>query len=161
MRYLMYTLYERTCDPYDTRAGEEWNLQYKRWKEVLNESQSRFPKRFLKEYNKNDFHDNVIESVKITLQQNSKKVKYCLEMVVRDNYAKNTQHILVFEDIKNIRSTIEFDCFSGCCDWIYAEFLPIDEKYLSFEVILFSNSMLYFEFKKMHYTRQSRTQGDG
>ena len=157
MHYLMYTLYERACDPDETMAQEKWNLQYKRWKKVLNESQSRFPKRFLKEYSKNDFHDNVIESVKITRQQNSKKFKYFLEIVVRDNHIKNTQHILVFEDVKNIHSTIEFDCFSGCCDWIYAEFLPIDEKYLSFEVILFSNSVLYFEFKKMHYQKTNNT----
>ena len=153
MRYLMYTLYEKACDPCETVTQEKWDLQYKRWKEALKECQSRFPKRFLKEYSKNDFHDNVIESVKITRQQSSQKKKYFLERVVRDNYTINTQHVLVFEDVKNIHSTIEFNCFSGCCDWIYAEFLPIDEKHLSFEVILFSNSVLYFEFKKMHYQK--------
>ena len=113
MRYLMYTLYEKACDPCETVAQEKWDLQYKRWKEALKECQSRFPKRFLKEYSKNDFHDNVIESVKITRQQSSQKKKYFLEIVVRDNYTINTQHVLVFEDVKNIHSTIEFNCFSG------------------------------------------------
>jgi len=48
---------------------------------------------------------------------------------------------------------MSFERFVGSCDWIYCEILPVDEKRMSFEVVLFDDSILYVEFAKLKYQK--------
>lgn len=88
------------------------------------------------------------------------RCRYDLTLHLLDYYKENVEHILLFQDADNLRTNMNFN-FAGHCDWIYNEFLAVDDKRLSFEVVLFSDSFLYCEFSRLRYKkiRTSPAQG--
>ena len=63
-------------------------------------------------------------------------------------------HVLTFCDVKSVVSNIKFKETSGYFDWLYSELLPLNNRYLSFEILLYDDSFLYSEFKKLHYLKK-------
>lgn len=57
-------------------------------------------------------------------------------------------------DVKSVVSNIKFKETSGYFDWLYSELLPLNNRYLSFEILLYDDSFLYSEFKKLHYLKK-------
>lgn len=74
-------------------------------------------------------------------------------MHLLDYYNKNIMHNMVFLNVINFKSNLNFNAPAGNFDWMYCEMLPVDEKRLSLEIALFDDSMLYFEFSKMRYKK--------
>ena len=152
MKYLNQNVpiedYVQSPDVYD-RQWEEQNRQYE---QAFREISHRFPKRFLKEYYKYFMHDYIVKDM--ALERRELKTRYCYDLTIRllDYYDKDIEHILLFQNVDNLRTNMTFH-FAGNCDWIYNEFLAVDDKRLSFEVLLFSDSVLYCEFSKLRYKK--------
>lgn len=134
---------------------DEWDRRYDLWMQEFATIQDKFPKRFLKEFSKNHFHDNIIDSLfieKIKTKRNG--YKYHLNMKLLDHDDKRFVHDLIFFDVRNFKSDLLFDGSTGVCDWLYCEILPVGEKRFSFEIELFgNNSSIYFDFSKMRYKK--------
>ncbi len=152
MKYLRQNIpieeYVQSPDVYD-RQWEEQNRQYE---QAFSEISHRFPKTFLKEYYKHFMHDYIVKD--IALERRELKTRYCYDLLIRllDYYDKNIEHILLFQNVDNLRTNMTFS-FAGNCDWIYNEFLAISDRRLSFEVVLFSDSVLYCEFSRLRYRK--------
>ena len=152
MKYLIQNLsaeeYMKSPDKYD----EEWNQQYKQYMEEFNKIIDRFPKSFITEYNKYHMHDYIIKNISLERKVLKTKFKYELSIHLIDYYNEQFEHVLTFMDVDHIKANLVFD-FAGNSDWIYNEFLALDDKRLSFEVALFSDSVLYCEFSKLRYKK--------
>lgn len=155
MKYLKYDIYEKVCSMNQMERdlyAEEWNVCCEEYSKIFEQIAHRLPKAFLKEFNKYHMHDNIVQSILIKREVLKKGYRYDLHMKLLDYYDKRIMHSLVFKNIKNLKVDFDF-VFAGNCDWIYCEILPVDEMRLSLEVFLFSGSMLYFEFSRLHYKK--------
>jgi hypothetical protein len=156
VKYLHYELYnkasvanEEEAEPFQRKFEE----QYKKYLEEYNLLKEQLPKRFLKEFAKKNFHDNIITSFDVSMKRPRTKSEYTAVMKMTDYGNRNIQHILMFYNVRKIQSTLEFDSISGACDWLYCEILPIDNKMMSLEVLLFHDSTLYLEFRHLKYKK--------
>lgn len=160
MKYLTQNVsieeYIKNPDVYD----REWNEQNRQYAQAFSEIAHRFPKAFLKEYYKYFMHDYIVKDIVLERVELKTRCRYDLTLHLLDYYKENVEHILLFQDADNLRTNMNFN-FAGHCDWIYNEFLAVDDKRLSFEVVLFSDSFLYCEFSRLRYKkiRTSPAQG--
>ena len=81
-------------------------------------------------------------------------------MELTDYHEENVVHQLIFSDIKILKTNMIFGGCAGSFDWLYCEFLAIDKKRLSLEVILFGDSFLYVDFSKLHYKKHLKSKID-
>lgn len=154
MKYLHYDLYQQYVASENMLISEKWIRQYNLWLEEFNNLQNRLPKRFFSEYKKTEFHDFVLSFFELQKEENkSGKSKHKLIMQLEDCQATDYYHQLFFYDVGQVQANLSFSAFAGSCDWLYAEILPVNDQYLSFEIILFDSSILYFDFKKMEYKK--------
>ena len=153
MKYLHRDLSEKVCSIDGELFESEWNEQCEKFLNEFNKLSNRLPKEFLVEFRKKHFHDNTINSILIERVPLKTKKHYTLKMELQDYYDKNVVHCLTFTDVKDVKSDLSFGVFAGSCDWKYCEILAVDKKRLSLEVLLFSESTLYFEFSKLCYEK--------
>ena len=157
MKYLKYELYEKACSPYNVEEDEEeWAVQYRKFMQEFSQISDRLPKLFLKEFGKKHFHDNILNFISIEKIEIKKGYKYLLTMNLLDSCDDSITHNLVFSDVKRFKSELDFTFFAGSSDWLYCEILPVDERRLSLEVILFDDSVIYFDFAKLRYRKIRR-----
>lgn len=156
MKYLKYKLYEKVCSVDGEKYEGEWEEQYNKFLNEFNQLSDRLPKLFLTEFKKHHFHDNILNFISIEKIKIKKGYKYFLTMNLLDYHDENLVHNLVFSDVKNFSSNLNFGSFAGNCDWLYCEILAIDEKRLSLEVILFDDSVIYLDFSKLRYRKIRR-----
>lgn len=161
MKFLHYELYKKLCSPNGECFQDEWNHQYALYLEEFEKVKAFLPKSFLREFCKNNFHDNVINSIFLEKQQLKKNVRYNLYISLSDYYDQSIEHELIFDNIDNFETSLKFNSFAGCCDWLYCEILKIDNNHLSFEVILFDDSIIHFVFTKIHYRKRKVIDNSG
>jgi len=153
MRYLKLNTYNDI-----PRGGEQseviWDEQYREFLKEFELVIPRLPKTFIKEFKKHHLHDSIINHILIQKINLKRSFRYNFLIEMRDYYNKSTKHTLEFTNVDNIRSNMMFD-FAGVCDWLFCEILPVNGKRLSFEVMLFDNSFIYFEFSKLKYRKSS------
>ena len=154
MKYLDYELYKKVCLPDGDVYEESWNKQYEKYLEEFNQLIPRLPKWFYSEYTRRFFHDNVVTSFHTQLIKNKNRCQYNITLEICDNCDINVLHVLTFCDVKSVVSNIKFKETSGYFDWLYSELLPLNNRYLSFEILLYDDSFLYSEFKKLHYLKK-------
>ena len=154
MKYLDYELYKKVCLPDGDVYEESWNKQYEKYLEEFNQLIPRLPKRVYSEYTRRFFHDNVVTSFHTQLIKNKNRCQYNITLEICDNCDINVLHVLTFCDVKSVVSNIKFKETSGYFDWLYSELLPLNNRYLSFEILLYDDSFLYSEFKKLHYLKK-------
>lgn len=155
MRYLNQNWSAEEYMKFPDKYDEEWNRQYSQYMEEFNKIIHRFPKAFISEYSKHHMHDYIITSILLERKVLKNKYKYELNIHLVDYYDENIEHLLTFLDVDHLKTDLLFD-FAGNCDWIYNEFLAVNSKRLSFEVVLFSDSVLYCEFSKLRYKKIRR-----
>ena len=133
----------------------EWDRRYDLWMQEFATIQDKFPKRFLKEFGKNHFHDNIIDAISLNRIVTKKGAsKYHLNMKLLDHDDKRFVHDLDFFDVRKFKPDLLFDGGTGVCDWLYCEILPAGEGRFSLEINLFGNdSSIYFDFSKMRYKK--------
>ena len=150
MKYLTDELSHKVCLPGGEIYEPEWNRQIQKMLDELEKISSRLPKRFLKEFKKKHFHDNIISNIGIEMADMSGK--YNVIMRVIDHIDPNVEYILIFHKVENLKSELKLGDYGGAVDWLYCEILLINQKRLSFEVAL-PDSFLYFEFSKLQYKK--------
>lgn len=150
MKYMDIDLYSKTCKIDNNEEYEKlFNEKCEEYLIEFNKISNRLPIGFLKEYEQNGLHDMKIISLQIVRKELKKRFRYDLQMILLDY--KNSKHIIDFVDVKNVKTNMNFSSSAGLADWIYCEILAAGDKRLSIEVLLFSDSTLYFDFVKMHY----------
>lgn len=154
MKYLNYELYKKVCLPDGDIYEESWNKQYEKYLEEFNQLMPRLPKKFCSEYTKRFFHDSIVTSFHTQLIRYKNRCQYNITLEICDNCDINELHVLTFCDVKSVVSNIKFKETSGYFDWLYSELLPLNDRYLSFEILLYDDSFLYFEFKKLQYLKK-------
>lgn len=154
MRYLDFSLYEKLCCTHPEKDDEDkWNRAYKKYSEHFHSISNRFPKSFLKEFQKYQFHDNIIDSITIAKKPLKTKCQYDICIRLIDYHKKEVIHQLRFTNVRNMKTNMLFEGCAGSFDWLYSEFLEVNENRLSFEVILFEDSSLYLEFAQLYYKK--------
>lgn len=149
MKYLDKNIYEKACYSGDELYNEKWQNCLASYYKVFEENRYRLPVEFLKEYEKSDFHDNILHCFSIHRRALKNNTVFDIEMHILDYENREKKHILLFKEVDNIR----FDSNTAVdCEWLYAEILPIDGKRMSLE-IKFVSSDLYFEFSKLRYKK--------
>lgn len=152
MKFLLEDLYFLTTDPNLDQFDDLWNVQVTKYLQAFKALYPRLPKRFVQNYLKTHFHDFVILSCCIKRVLRGSSFRYDLIMDLQE-YANENVHQLHFQNVSMLKSNLCFQVFCGTCDWIFAEFLPVDDQKMSLEVVLFSDSKLYFEFTKLKYKK--------
>ena len=134
---------------------KEWDRRYDQWMEEFATIREKFPKRFLKEFDKYHFHDNIINSLTIEKMKPPKSgCKYHLNIKLLDYEDRRYIHDMDFYDVLNFRSDLNFEGIVGVCDWLYSEILPVGKNRFSWEVRLFGDDhFIYFDFAKMRYKK--------
>ena len=154
MKYLDYELYKKVCLPDGEVYEESWNKQYEKYLEEFKQLMPQLPKKFCSEYTKRFFHDTVVTAFHTQLVRYKNRCHYNITLEVCDACDRNVLHVLTFCDVKSVTSNIKFNESSGYFDWLYSELLPLNNRYLSFEILLYDDSFLYFEFKKLRYLKK-------
>jgi len=155
MKYLKYDLYEKVCSPNGKKYEKEWEKQYSKFLKEFYKLSDRLPESFLIEFEKHHFHDNIINSISLEKINLKKEYRYSLTINLLDYHDKNIIHNMVFSDINNFDSSLNFSSPTGNCDWLYCEILALDKKRLSLEVILFDDSVIYLDFTKLYYKKDN------
>lgn len=149
MKYLNIKVYSTGS------SRKEWDRRYEQWMEEFASIQDKFPKRFLKEFGKYHFHDNIINSLSIEkIKTKRNGCRYHLNMKLLDFEDERYIHDMDFFDVQEFKSNLTFDGIVGVCDWIYSEILPAGKNRFSWEIALFGDGRsLYFDFAKMRYKK--------
>lgn len=153
MKYLLPEVYEKAVFPDFEEDLRRWLESCENYCDDLLRNKNRFPKVFLREYEKKYFHDNVFESLKIHRKELKTRYAYDIEMCLLEYADNNIRHQLLFKNVEHVKMDLNL-ISAGNADWIYGEFLPVDEKRLSLEVFLFGDSSLYFDFSRLHYKKE-------
>lgn len=167
MKYLDYELYERISNSLllnDDQAEndenmkkakndeKEWDKQCHLYLEEFWKLSARFPKNFLKEYNKHLLHDSIVHDIHLERKRQKKQYRYDMHIKLLDYYDDTIEHVITFLDVSCLKTNLLF-CHQGDSYWLYNEFLAIDNNRLSFEVRILDNSVLYCEFSKLRYQK--------
>ena len=153
MKYLDARLYNKLCSTGGDEYQREWDSRHDQYISELKKFDTCLPKRFLAEYYKTELHDNIIFSINLRMERLKLRCKYILDIELIDYHDKMIHHKLSFKDIDKFSSNICISSFSGYCDWLYSEILQVDHSKLSMEILLFDDSVLSFEFRKMSYKK--------
>jgi hypothetical protein len=109
---------------------------------IFDNLKKRFSKRFLDIYLKNSFHDLKIKDI-IVIDSN-KNSQPNIEITI-GGYGQ--YYRITYKRVKKFEIKYEEGIWPGFDDWGYDEFLPIDDQYLSHEILFASDSTIYIQFK--------------
>lgn len=151
MQYLLKDIYSKALDSEEYQ--KKWLECNNTYNEVYCQNKHRLPKAFIIEYEKKLFHDSVIEHFQITRKLLNRGSVYDIEIHLSEHAEPNIKHVLIFKDVDHIMTDLIFR-FNGHADWLYAEILPVSENQMSLEILLFSDSSIYFKFSKLKYRKE-------
>lgn len=153
MKYLKREIYANSFNNIS-----EWNRQYNAWRVEFEKIAFELPENFISEFNKSEFHDYIVKSLKIKYLLTSEGKIYNLIMKLFCESEKNIEHILTFEDVSKYSFEATFEN-AGYVDWIYSEILKVGKERFSLEVCLFDieQKPMYVEFKRIKYERKIKT----
>lgn len=167
MKYLTYELYEKVANSIYLNGKEheddenvkraktieaEWNKRYSLYLEEFYKLSTRFPKNFLREYNKDLMHDSIVYDIKIERRKRGKQYRYDMTIMLLDYNNDTIVHAITFFDISCLNCNLSLG-HQGDSYWLYNEFLSVNDSRLSFEVAILDGSTLYCEFSKLRYKK--------
>lgn len=132
------------------QADHEWEQNVEAYRKVFEISKQKLSKKFLKMYfDAKGFHDHDFVSFEIIQPKRWASDPIKVTIVVSDGESKWT---LTYKKVKkltmNYDSTIEEHMSKwGIYTWGYDEFLPVDEDYLTHEVLFASGASILIHFK--------------
>lgn len=132
----------------------KWNEQYKKYQKEFSNITTKLPKNFLKEYNKHDFHDNLVKSIYLTCNNTTKRIEYSLCIELIDYYDDQILHKLSLIKPVNVKMNMSIASYPNYSSWLYCEILPAGDKQLSIEIAFCNNSVLYAQFSKLRYRKE-------
>lgn len=131
-------------------SRKEWDEKFRKWEAEFQTIIPRLPKRFVKEFCKEYFHDSDIREVYITPVDTKRDCRYNLKMVMNDGYDSSFCHEITFVNISRLKCDLDFHIG---CEWLYCEWLPVDLKTMSIETICSNNHGIYLEFENIKYRK--------
>jgi len=150
MKYLSFEI----CQ--DPECSMDWRNLYDAWfKEYTELVVPRMPKRFVKAFEEEHFHDNSIDKIHLEEGHIGRKYVHNMKMVLTDGYKPRVIHYLTLEDISHYKAYMDFQ-LPGGCDWLYCEWLPVGDKRMSLEVGLSDGYSFYVEFSKLKYRQEKK-----
>lgn len=134
----------------NTKNQEEWQQGLNNYRFYLETIKSRFSKNFFQFYTQSGMHDSILIEFQVTKRQLARRT--CID--IKTQWKKNDKYFsLLFKDVTKIMADI--DLINGYLefgDCIIGEFLEFDEKYLSFEFLLYdSSNTVKIVFKRLYY----------
>lgn len=152
MKYYRYDMWQginsedpKVCED----AKQEFEKNGKEYAEIFQLVKQRLPKQFLKPYLGNSgFHDWFLASVQVLHEKRYTKKPITISLEVTNG--KITYRI-IYDNVKKIAIDYakETDDRMGFDDWGYDEFLPVDDEFLSHEILFWSGAIILVHFENI------------
>ena len=167
MKYYLYDLHEAMN--MDSTSEEELNQIYKQWEQnnlayqqIFHNLEDRLPSNVFHHFNGWGFHDYRV--VKIDFQHKS-LLKLNVNFIISNDAAEKKDEefwILSFKDVSEFHFQ-HLNSHNETCvfhreidDWLYQEFLPVNESTLSFEVVFSSGANISLHFPNHNVTIEKK-----
>ncbi|KOF55782.1 MULTISPECIES: hypothetical protein [Clostridium] len=165
MRYFTDELWEEiNCGVKERReiAEKKWDKNAEEYRAVFNNIRYRFSKKFLKIYEKEaNFHDYKLKEIKINHDKYGFKDPVKISLIINNeintwqmDYTKIKKISLNYNKIGDILSRNK-EFYVGFDDLSYDEFLEVDDKTLSHEILFASGATLLIKFEKLFIKKLS------
>lgn len=112
------------------KAEKIWTERIAEYKKLYDTVKIRLKKDFLREYEKQYFHDYLIVSI---FPEKKKNYKYSINVILKHH---NDIFRIVYEDVKEFRCNIALGSSLTRTDLLQSEILPVDDKHISHEFTL-------------------------
>ena len=149
MKYFTADLWNKIQYPETyAEASSQWDINLAEYMKVYNSIKHRLPTEFLNTYHQYEgFHDYHLESIKVNNYEN--KSDPSVEIIISEF---GNSFLITYKDVSRFRTSYEKGNWAGFDDWGYDEFLPVDNKYLTHEILFASGSSILLQFKNRSIT---------
>ena len=168
LKYYLYNLYEaqnmdNTSEEELIQIDKQWEQNNLTYQEIFQRLENRLPSNIFQHFNGWGFHDSRL--VKVEFEHTS-FLKLNINFIISNDAAKKKDEKFWILSFKNV-SQFQFQHLNArneACvfhreidDWLYQEFLPVDEYSLSFEVLFSSGANISLQFPNNDVTLDQKS----
>ena len=133
------------------KASNKLGESMDKYVEQLRTYQHNFPKRFMKELDKHNFHDSRVDCVELKLREGKRRYDYDLNLYVT-TYVEKRKCCITYQEVYDHKLIMGHPDFPhDDLLWAINELLQADNDTFTHEILFSPNGSLFVHFKKLKF----------